>query len=335
MKQIGKRNLLCPLLATFALMAFMACSDDEKTLMETRAMTEETVGTGDCIINLNGDKLTDECTATFTSISGSDTKMRMSISGLNPEANIDVDVDVVPEEGAISFSGSVDNTNYKFEIAGTFMELWRDKGTVLKPRVRATATYTSKDQLTNNTAGYTIRFDNSCVTPMVSGNGMEEVADMMSRNYAETLSAMKLVFGTDGKLSVYTMPKDSTTFALDQTVRFWEGQSQGSVTLDLTEKQANEFCNFWIGDLSALDTYTPLFTESATKSGSYPLTLAYTGSTATQFYLADDATSYLAFELYSKCKGAAFATATEKEHMQTLLELYKTDKQFKMGVKAQ
>lgn len=308
------------------LFALASCSsDDESSPMDSSIMTQQGVEKGECILKLNGEGIDDCSSATYKSVSGESNKMTMSISGLRPDETIDIDVDLVAEPTAINFSGVKIENHDTIRVSGTYMNLWRDKeGTTKKPRVRANVEFATSNSLTDKTSGYVFDFKNGCMAGVGSMGDTEqdEVAEMMSRNYTETLDAMKIIFGTDGLMKVYELPKDSTEYEYSDAIRYWSTAS--GIVLDMTEAQSKNFYTFWIGDVSSLSDYTPIFTESSTKSGSYPLNVSTAGLNVNSvgcihFYIDKDV-SYNAMLLYSQCKGESFATAEEKTYLQTIID---------------
>lgn len=318
-------------------LAVTSCSNnDDVVLTQPDIMANQTVKGEDCIVKINS-YARSGCTATFTPQSEDNLTMKLSIEGLRPDKAVDIDVNVVPDEGQLKYSGSVEQDGSTYTITGTFANLWRNEWEYQAPRARINVDYVANAKLSEKEE-YSVTFNNSTVQAVggQTADYITNVAKMMGRNYAEDYSSLKLNFSNDGMLNVTKQPADAASEATTLNTRYWNNADGKTVCVELTAAQAEDFYKLWTGDISKIGTLTSVLTESANREDCYILTLGYKTITAgTLLYISPATPNRTAFELYSEGKGKAFANDEEKADMQTLLDNWSTENDLSLGIVAQ
>ena len=108
-----------------AIVAFTACSDDDNvSVLSAKCMLNQELVASNNSFVWNGTKpwRKDDVKAKFEAIEEDSTKLKMTISGIVPSSNDDIQlvVDVYPQSDEIQYQGKVENSDYDMTVSGIY-----------------------------------------------------------------------------------------------------------------------------------------------------------------------------------------------------------------------
>lgn len=262
-------------LVLLAVVALASCSDDDNTgVMSSKVMLNQELVASNYSFIWNGvtSPRKDDVKAKFEAIEGDSTKMKMTISGIVPSSddNIQLVVDVLPQSDEIQYQGKVENSDYDMTVSGVYFPSVSSVGHYFKLKVEYNVV---KDDLLKQP--FTFNFKKGCTT-IKSGDARfmtidgveyaysqlaESTLSGMTSLYAKTDSAAMLTFSNDGKLSIDMLSnnKGETVTSNLMTIKYWLTNQNHDMILEFTKAQAESFiAKFLNADNSDVET---LFTK--------------------------------------------------------------------------
>lgn len=257
-----------------AIVAFTACSDDETaSVLSTKTMLNQELVASNNSFVWNGTKSwrKDDVKAKFEAIEGDTTKMKMTISGIVPSSDDDIQliVDVYPKSDEIQYQGKVENNDYDMTVSGLYFPSRSSVGHYFKLKVEYNVTRQSLLEkpfvfnFTKGCAGVTQGDSDSSIIDGQEYSNYDLAENVLSETiklYAKTDSAMQLTFANDGNLSIDMLNKDKgeTSVSNLMSIKYWL-TARNELTLEFTKDQATTFAKKFL-DTKAEDIES-LFTK--------------------------------------------------------------------------
>ncbi len=116
-----------------AILTFASCSDDDNaSVLSSKVMLNQELVASNYSFIWNGETSPrkNDVKAKFEAIGGDSTKMKMTISGIIPSSDDDVQlvVDVLPQSDEIRYQGKVESQDYNMTISGVYFPSKSDVG---------------------------------------------------------------------------------------------------------------------------------------------------------------------------------------------------------------
>lgn len=255
--------------------ALASCSDDDNAgVMSSKVMLNQELVASNYSFIWNGvtSPRKDDVKAKFEAIEGDSTKMKMTISGIVPSSDDDIQlvVDVLPQSDEIQYQGKVENSDYDMTVSGVYFPSVSSVGHYFKLKVVYNVI---KEDLLKQP--FTFNFKKGCTTAksgdarFMTIDGVEYAYSQLAEStlsgmtslYAKTDSVAKLTFSNDGKLSIDMLSnnKGETVPSNLMTIKYWLTNQSRDMILEFTKAQATSFIEKFL-DADASDVET-LFTR--------------------------------------------------------------------------
>lgn len=258
-------SILKNIFLALAIIAFTACSDDDNSgVMSYKRMLNQELSASNYSFIWNGvtSPTKNDVKAKFESIDGDSTKMKMTIIGLIPSSDgeIQMVVDVLPKSNEILYQGKVENSDYSLAVNGKYFPSTSQRGYYLG----LTCVYNvSRDQLCDQP--FEFDFKNGC-TSVTGGDGGSTTIDDVEYANAElaekTLAGMtgiwkktnigaKLTFSKGGELDIDLLSESKGKVVENNLmdIKYWLPNHQEMV-LEFTEAQAKTFVTTFFKDVA-------------------------------------------------------------------------------------
>lgn len=244
-------------LVLLGVLAFASCSDDDNAgVMSSKVMLNQELVASNYSFIWNGvtSPRKDDVKAKFEAVEGDSTKMKMTISGIVPSSDDDIQlvVDVLPQADEIQYQGKVENSDYDMTVSGVYFPSRSSVGHYFKLKVVYNVV---KEALLKQP--FTFNFKKVC-TAVKSGDARfmtidgveyaysqlaESTLSGMSNLYAKTDSVAKLTFSNDGKLTIDMLSnnKGETVSSNLMTIKYWLTNQSHDMILEFTKAQAESF----------------------------------------------------------------------------------------------
>lgn len=264
-------------LVLFAVLACVACSDDDNTpTISTKQLLNQDLVASNYSFIWNGvtSSRKDDVHAKFEAIAGDSTKMNMTISGIIPSSDEDLQlvVDIASEGDEIHYQGKADNPYYDLTVSGIYFNSRSSVGHYFKLKCEYNVV---KEDLNDKT--YTFNFKKGCTAAKVgdatsvtidgseydynqlTGIALKGMTDL----YAEKDSAVQLSFSNNGKLTfdLLNQAKGETTVTNLMTIKYWLSKNSNEIILEFTKAQALSFIQKFLKTDAADDDIEKLFTK--------------------------------------------------------------------------
>ena len=123
-----------------AIVAFASCSDDDNSgVMSRKLLLNQELLASNYSFIWNGvtSPRKDDVKAKFEAVEGDTTKMKMTISGIIPSSDDDIQlvVDVLPLSDEIQYQGKVKSQDYNMTVSGSYFPSKSDVGHYFKLKV--------------------------------------------------------------------------------------------------------------------------------------------------------------------------------------------------------
>lgn len=239
-----------------AAVAFASCSDDDNAgVMSSKVMLNQELVASNYSFIWNGvtSPRKDDVKAKFEAINGDSTKMKMTISGIVPSSDDDIQlvVDVLPQSDEIQYQGKVENSDYDMSVSGVYFPSRSSVGHYFKLKVVYNVIRQSLLEkpfvfnFTKGCAGVTQGDSGSSVIDGQEYSNYELAERLLSETtklYAKSDSAMQLTFTNDGKLSIDMLNhvKGETSVTNLMSIKYWL-TTRNELTLEFTKAQATAF----------------------------------------------------------------------------------------------
>ena len=197
-----------------AIVAFTACSDDDNvSVLSAKCMLNQELVASNNSFVWNGTKSwrKDDVKAKFEAIEEDSTKLKMTISGIVPSSNDDIQlvVDVYPQSDEIQYQGKVENSDYDMTVSGIYFPSKSVVGHYFKLKVEYNVV---KDDLLKQP--FTFNFKKGC-TIIKSGDARFMTIDGVEYAYSQlaesTLSGMTSLYAkTDYQDTKASLTKANT-----------------------------------------------------------------------------------------------------------------------------
>lgn len=264
-------------LVLFAVLVCVACSDDDNTpTISTKQLLNQDLVASNYSFIWNGvtSSRKDDVHAKFEAIAGDSTKMNMTISGIIPSSDEDLQlvVDVASEGDEIHYQGKVDNPGYDLTVSGIYFNSRSSVGHYFKLKCEYNVL---KEDLSDQ--AYTFNFKKGCTAAKVGDatsvtiDGVEydynQLTDIVLKGmtdlYAEKDSVVRLSFSNDGKLSfdLLNQANGETTVTSLMTIKYWLTSTSNEVILEFTNAQALSFIQKFLKTDATDDDVEQLFTK--------------------------------------------------------------------------
>lgn len=257
-----------------AILTFASCSDDDNaSVLSSKVMLNQELVASNYSFIWNGETSPrkNDVKAKFEAIGGDSTKMKMTISGIIPSSDDDVQlvVDVLPQSDEIRYQGKVESQDYNMTISGVYFPSKSDVGHYFKLKVVydvANADFLDKS--------YKFNFKKGCTTMPRANSGDFTIDDIvyskasvaenvllgMTNLYAKTDSVVEFNFAKDGTLAldILNTVKGQTVSTNWITPKYWFASSDKVLVFEFTKDQAEAFTSKFLdksgGDMDALFT---------------------------------------------------------------------------------
>lgn len=212
----------------------------------------------------------DDVKAKFEPVEGDTTKMKMTISGIIPSSDDDIQliVDVLPKSDEIQYQGKVERNDYDMTVSGIYFPSRSYVGHYFKLKVEYNVTNAN---FVDKSYDFNLQKVCTSIPRWPSGNitvdGQdypkrvlaETVLEGMTKLYAKTDSVVELTFSKDGNLSVnlLNMSKGKQVTTNLVTPKYWF--ASGNLMLEFTKEQAETFAKKFLN--KNVDDVESLFTR--------------------------------------------------------------------------
>lgn len=243
-------------LVLFGVLAFASCSDDDNAgVMSSKVMLNQELVASNYSFIWNGvtSPRKDDVKAKFEAVEGDSTKMKMTISGIVPSSDDDIQlvVDVLPQSDEIQYQGKVENSDYDMTVSGVYFPSISSVGHYFKLKVVYNVTkqgLLEKPFVLNFKKGCAAVTQGDSDTSVIDGQEYSnfelaaKVLDETSKLYAKTDSAMQLTFTKEGDLSIDILNnvKGETSVSNLMSIKYWLTASN-ELALEFTKAQATTF----------------------------------------------------------------------------------------------
>lgn len=258
-----------------AIVAFTACSDDETaSVLSTKTMLNQELVASNNSFVWNGTKSwrKDDVKAKFEAIEGDTTKMKMTISGIVPSSDDDIQliVDVYPKSDEILYQGKVENNDYDMTVSGLYFPSRSSVGHYFKLKIAydvVNANFMDKS--------YNFNLKNGCVSIPRANSGeltidgqtyskgdvANNVLSGMTKLYAKKDSVVEFTFAKDGSLSLDLLnnSKGNTVTSNLITPKYWFVPTDNILVFEFTKEQAETFAEKFLN--KNVDNIESLFTK--------------------------------------------------------------------------
>lgn len=247
---------------------FTACSNDDavRGVVEIGKMDGVDLSQSQCRTTLNGEEVAIK--GVEFACDGAGEAVTMTISGLTAELakSFTVDIDAVPGERTVGFTGKSDAPGYEMTVRGTYTpaEKYVTDGYVVldiayAPKgIETGRTFVFKTgegflNVTKDILG-TTKYD-GIVYPneMTIRNALVSIGKYLGTKHDE----IGMRFNEDLTLDIWIKPAGGDEPAHWMTTRYWFTENDGELILELTDEQCDAFCEAWTGIPQG--PYTPIF----------------------------------------------------------------------------
>ncbi len=258
-----------------------SCSDDDTpSLMSVSELTDKTITASQLELTWNGKNYTTPYTdiplqATFQTTGSDVSRLKLTLKNVYA-VDIETEVDAIPGENEITFSGSTSSGPYNLEVKGTFTKQRSDSKEQDKEVMQLECKYEINDNWIELEHPYTFRFDNHCMAFMsteygnVEWNGTtytktefaESILSDICARIARKTAAMQLVFHANASLDILVQETDEADFTPFTSIRYSLGKDSQRlkyIYLELTEEQAEYFDTHCVGQPGAYIPTLDLF----------------------------------------------------------------------------
>lgn len=252
-----------------ALLAFVSCSDDDNaSVLSSKAMLNQELVASNYSFIWNGETSPrkDDVKAKFEAIDGDSTKLKMTIFGVIPTSNDDIQlvVDILPQSDEIQYQGKVENPNYDMTVSGVYFPSKSSVGHYFKLKI-------VYDVVNTDFVGksYQFNFKKGCTAiPRANTSDFiidgveyskvavaENVMSEMTKLYASTDSVLSLSFAKDGSLSmdILNTVKGQPVSTNWITPKYWFSASDKVLVFEFTKEQATAFATKFLDKKGSME----------------------------------------------------------------------------------
>lgn len=261
--------------ALVVLLTFVSCSDDDNaSVLSSKVMLNQELVASNYSFIWNGETFPrkNDVKAKFEAIDGDSTKLKMTISGVIPSSDDDIQlvVDVLPQSDEIQYQGKVESSNYDMTVSGTFFPSKSSVGHYFKLKIAYDVVNTDFVD-----KSYQFNFKKGCTVVPRANDGKfvidgveyskaavaENVLSEMTKLYASTDSVLKISFAQDGSLSLDMLNpvKGQTVTTNWITPKYWFASSEKAFVFEFTKEQAEAFATKFLNKNS--ESMETLFTK--------------------------------------------------------------------------